>query len=102
MFHHIVFVEEHIDFVVESVVEIVLVVEMDAHAYAGADSTVHDGQFPVLAVVDLFAADEHRGAHEQVLDLSGALVGEGTEILAETEQLGTVRFLFLGGVVVVL
>ena len=81
---------------------LVLVVEVDAQAHTGTDAAVDDGQFPVLAVVDLFAADEYGRPHEQVLDLSGALVGEGTEVLAETEQLGTVRLFLLGGVVVVL
>ena len=81
---------------------LILVVEVDAHAHAGADAAVHDGQFPVLAVVDLAAADEDGGAHEQDLDLTGTLVGERTEILAETEQLGAVRLFLPGGVVVVL
>ena len=75
---------------------------MDAQAHAGADAAVDDGQFPVLAVVDLAAAHEDGGAHEQVLDLARPLVGQAAEILLEAEELGTVRLRLLGRVRIVL
>ena len=63
---------------------------------------MYDGQLPVLPVVDLTAAHEDGGAHEQVLDLARPLVRQAAEILLETEELRAVRLRLLGRIRIVL
>ena len=76
-------------------------VQVDARAERAADRAVHDGQLPRLAVVDLRAADQQRGAAGHRADADLLLVPQAGEIVLEGEEhLRGVRL--LGVVVVVL
>ena len=57
-----------------------------AHADGRAEPAVHDRKLPVIAVVNLAAADEDGRAGEHVADLEIVLVEEAAEVLLEGEH----------------
>ena len=81
---------------------LVLLVKVDAGPNSRADSAIDDGQFPVVAVVDLGAANKNGGAHRQSLERCAPFMGQAAEILLEGEELGGVGRRLFSGVRVVL
>ena len=59
---------------------------IESSSNCGPETSVNDGEFPILLVIYLLAADEYRRPSGEGTDLEFLLVLEPGEVLAEREH----------------